>query len=58
MTAEYSDVFPGPAVNDEYIAAFGSKSFPGSINSKPEMLLISAGFDAHADDPLGADGII
>ncbi len=36
----------------EYLAAFNEKIFPAMDEFKPEFILISAGFDAHADDPL------
>jgi acetoin utilization deacetylase AcuC-like enzyme len=36
----------------EYIAQFESKILPKLHQFKPEILLISAGFDAHTDDPL------
>jgi acetoin utilization deacetylase AcuC-like enzyme len=36
----------------EYLAAFESKVIPKLDHFKPEILLISAGFDAHQDDPL------
>ena len=36
----------------EYIAQFESKILPRLDLFKPEILLISAGFDAHTDDPL------
>jgi len=38
--------------DEEYLAAFESKIIPRLDQFKPEILLISAGFDAHADDPL------
>jgi acetoin utilization deacetylase AcuC-like enzyme len=38
--------------DEEYITAFKSKILPKLDQFKPEILLISAGFDAHADDPL------
>ena len=38
--------------DEDYIAAFDSKIIPKLDQFKPEILLISAGFDAHADDPL------
>jgi acetoin utilization deacetylase AcuC-like enzyme len=42
-----------PGVGDEkYLAAFHENVLPALDEFKPEMLLISAGFDAHADDPL------
>jgi acetoin utilization deacetylase AcuC-like enzyme len=33
-------------------AAYEAKVFPALVAWKPELILISAGFDAHADDPL------
>ncbi len=36
----------------QYLNAIDAKVIPAIDRFKPEMLLISAGFDAHADDPL------
>jgi len=36
-----------------YLAAFADEVVPSLQKYKPELLLISAGFDAHKDDPLG-----
>ena len=36
----------------EYLAAFHARVIPQLDEFKPELLLISAGFDAHRDDPL------
>ena len=36
----------------EMRAAYGSKVFPRLRDFKPELIIISAGFDAHQDDPL------
>ncbi|MGD0461348.1 MAG: histone deacetylase [Tepidisphaeraceae bacterium] len=44
-------LMPG-AGDEQYIAAFESKVIPKLDHFKPEVLLISAGFDAHQDDPL------
>ena len=42
-----------PGSGDEiYLRAFDQKVLPKLDDFKPEVLLISAGFDAHADDPL------
>ncbi|MGA2441030.1 MAG: histone deacetylase [Tepidisphaeraceae bacterium] len=42
-----------PGAGDErYVAEFQSKVLPKLDHFKPEILLISAGFDAHRDDPL------
>jgi acetoin utilization deacetylase AcuC-like enzyme len=38
--------------DEEYLAVFKSAVIPKLEHFKPEILLISAGFDAHADDPL------
>jgi acetoin utilization deacetylase AcuC-like enzyme len=40
------------AGDERYFAEFQSKVLPKLDHFKPEVLLISAGFDAHADDPL------
>jgi len=42
---------PG-AGDSEYLAAMQEQVIPALDAFKPEMLLISAGFDAHRDDPL------
>lgn len=44
-------LMPG-AGDEEIIAAFEEKVIPKLDDFKPEILLISAGFDAHQDDPL------
>ncbi len=46
---------PLPAGSGEkrYLAAFRDEIIPTLEKYKPELLLISAGFDAHANDPLG-----
>ncbi len=36
----------------EMLEAFNNKLIPWAAERKPDMLLISAGFDAHIDDPL------
>jgi acetoin utilization deacetylase AcuC-like enzyme len=41
------------ATDDDYKKAFETKLVPAAAKFKPEFVLISAGFDAHADDPLG-----
>jgi acetoin utilization deacetylase AcuC-like enzyme len=38
--------------NDDYKGAFDQKVLPKLDEFRPEVLMISAGFDAHADDPL------
>jgi len=42
---------PG-AGDDEYLAAYHERVLPELDLFKPQVLLISAGFDAHSDDPL------
>jgi len=37
----------------EYLAQFREKVLPALTPFKPELLIISAGFDAHRDDPIG-----
>ena len=46
---------PMPAGSDDkdYEAAFMEKILPAIDQFKPEFIIISAGFDAHRDDPLG-----
>jgi acetoin utilization deacetylase AcuC-like enzyme len=38
----------------EFRAAMGNQILPAVDRFKPELILVSAGFDAHRDDPLGA----
>lgn len=38
---------------EQYLAAFTDEIVPALQKYKPELLIISAGFDAHKDDPLG-----
>ena len=39
--------------DEDYEAAFMEKVLPAIDEFKPEFIIISAGFDAHRDDPLG-----
>jgi acetoin utilization deacetylase AcuC-like enzyme len=39
--------------DEEYRAAFETAVEPAVTEFAPDLLLVSAGFDAHADDPLG-----
>ena len=41
------------SVDADYEAAFMEKILPAIDGFKPEFIIISAGFDAHRDDPLG-----
>jgi acetoin utilization deacetylase AcuC-like enzyme len=38
--------------DDEYLAAFDAKVLPKLDRFRPELLIISAGFDGHREDPL------
>jgi len=44
---------PGNSSDDDYRAVFLEKVIPALTSFAPEILLISAGFDAHQMDPLG-----
>lgn len=44
--------FPVGAAGDVYRAAFHDPILPVAARFEPDWLLISAGYDAHADDPL------
>lgn len=41
----------------EYFATFGNMLEKAAERIKPELVLVSAGFDAHADDPIGSLGL-
>jgi acetoin utilization deacetylase AcuC-like enzyme len=41
----------------EYIAAFTNALERAVTNCRPELILVSAGFDAHAEDPIGSLGL-
>lgn len=43
---------PG-ATDDDYREAFSRRVVPAVARYAPQMVLVSAGFDAHEDDPLG-----
>jgi acetoin utilization deacetylase AcuC-like enzyme len=38
---------------DEWLAALEQRALPAARAYRPDLILISAGFDAHRDDPLG-----
>ena len=44
--------FPPGADDDDYLDAIDGRVVPTLAEFKPDVLLISAGFDAHHDDPL------
>lgn len=51
----YTLNIPLPAETGEarYLAAFRDEVVPALADFKPDLLILSAGFDAHADDPIG-----
>ncbi len=44
---------PAGTGEDQYLEAFETEVLPALRNHAPALLIISAGFDAHIDDPLG-----
>ena len=44
---------PGGTGEEGYLAAFTNSIVPALVAFRPEILIISAGFDAHKNDPLG-----
>ncbi|HZS51518.1 MAG TPA: histone deacetylase [Bryobacterales bacterium] len=45
--------FPAGSGREEIVGAFRRKLAPAAQNFRPDLVLISAGFDSRADDPLG-----
>jgi acetoin utilization deacetylase AcuC-like enzyme len=45
---------PAGSGNDDYLGAFEALVEPAVRRFEPDLLLVSAGFDAHADDPLAS----
>jgi acetoin utilization deacetylase AcuC-like enzyme len=45
---------PAGSTNDDYAAVFAEALLPIAGAYKPELVLVSAGFDAHAADPLAS----
>jgi acetoin utilization deacetylase AcuC-like enzyme len=43
---------PADCGDDEYLEAFAESVAPAVLAFEPELVLVSAGFDAHVDDPL------
>ena len=43
---------PAGSGDDDYLLAFDERVVPAVSAFEPELLLVSAGFDAHVDDPL------
>ncbi|MBM3214612.1 histone deacetylase [Candidatus Poribacteria bacterium] len=44
---------PARSGDEDYVAVFWSRLVPAAREFQPELILISAGFDAHEADPLG-----
>lgn len=49
---------PGPHARKEVVEAFSNDLLEAMVTFKPQLVLISAGFDAHIDDPLGGFNLI
>jgi acetoin utilization deacetylase AcuC-like enzyme len=45
---------PAGCGDAEYLGAFQQLLVPAALAFRPELILVSCGFDAHADDPLAA----
>lgn len=43
---------PAGSGEEDYLAAFRQEIIPALDNYRPDLIIISAGFDAHKDDPL------
>jgi acetoin utilization deacetylase AcuC-like enzyme len=48
---------PGGTGHERYLAEFTDKVIPALEDYRPEFVIISCGFDAHIDDPLGGMGM-
>jgi acetoin utilization deacetylase AcuC-like enzyme len=44
---------PGGSTNEDYLEIFETQLKPAAVSFSPDFVLISAGFDAHREDPLG-----
>ena len=49
---------PADSGGDEFRSAMNGKILPAIDKFKPELILVSAGFDAHQDDPLGGLNLV
>jgi acetoin utilization deacetylase AcuC-like enzyme len=45
--------FPGGEGDEEYLKVFDQEIIPAAVQFHPDLILVSAGFDAHRLDPLG-----
>jgi|tagenome__1003787_1003787.scaffolds.fasta_scaffold20989276_3 acetoin utilization deacetylase AcuC-like enzyme len=43
---------PAGTGDEEYLEVFSSRALPAVVQHRPDLIIVSAGFDAHADDPL------
>jgi acetoin utilization deacetylase AcuC-like enzyme len=43
---------PAGIRDEEYLDLFSSRALPAIAGHQPDLIVVSAGFDAHADDPL------
>jgi acetoin utilization deacetylase AcuC-like enzyme len=48
---------PAGSTEEQFLAAFREHAVPAVERFEPEMVIVSAGFDAHRDDPLCALGV-
>jgi acetoin utilization deacetylase AcuC-like enzyme len=48
---------PAGSTEEQFLAAFREHAVPAVERFAPELLIVSAGFDAHRDDPLCALGV-
>ena len=49
---------PAGTGGEAWRAAFSQQVVPALRKAQPSLILVSAGFDAHADDPLGGFGLV
>ena len=45
---------PAGSTHEDYVRVFGEQLLPEALRFNPEFVLVSAGFDAHREDPLSA----
>lgn len=48
---------PGGSSEKDYLKAFEDEILPAVEKHKPQVILVSAGFDAHRNDPIGGMGL-
>ena len=57
MGATLNVPLPAGCGDREFQQAFEQQLLPAAADFEPDFVLISAGFDAHEDDPLGGMGV-